>query len=89
MSWQKYYDWLNVGIENGWISEPFCSTHDMGPWSDEEMKELDEGYDPCFPAIRLYGQERVLSGDSEVTHVDAGTFLNVIRGQGPENHPVL
>ena len=81
MSWQQYYDWLNFGIEQGWISDPFCSTHDFGPWTEEEMKEWDEGFDPCFPAVRLYGQERVVSGDAEVTYTDAQTFLKVIKGE--------
>lgn len=87
MSWEKYYKWLNEGIENGWVSDPFCATHDMGPWSEEEMKELDEGYDPCFPSVRLYGQERVLSDDDSVQYVDANTFLQTVKNH--ENHPVL
>lgn len=79
MSWEEYYTWLEYGIKKGWVSEPFCSTHDMGPWSEEEVKDLDEGYDPCFPSVRLYGQERVLSDDDSVTYTDSYSFRETLK----------
>lgn len=26
-----FADWVHVGIENGWITEPFCDTHNGDP----------------------------------------------------------
>jgi len=48
--------WLINGIERGWISEPYCHTHDGGMqyMSEEEIKEWDEGGDPCESVIRLF-----------------------------------
>jgi hypothetical protein len=48
--------WLINGIERGWISEPYCHTHDGGMqyMSEEEMKEWDEGGDPCENVIRIF-----------------------------------
>jgi hypothetical protein len=48
-------EWLQMGIEKGWISEPFCNTHDGGPITEEEDKEWDEGYDPCATHVRVWG----------------------------------
>jgi len=48
--------WLINGIERGWISEPYCHTHDGGMqyMSEEEIKEWDEGGDPCENVIRIF-----------------------------------
>lgn len=45
--------WLNNGINRGWISEPFCCTHDGGPITDEEYAAMDEGDDICFSHIKI------------------------------------
>lgn len=68
MSWQKYFDWLNMGIDNGWISEPVCFTHEGFPMSEEEETAWEEGYDPCIPAIRLYGNEFIFDDDEDDRH---------------------
>lgn len=47
------YDWLNYGIANGWISAPFCYTHDQAPMTEAEAEEFDEGWDPCITALRV------------------------------------
>ena len=48
------WDWLNIGITNGWITEPFCYTHDGDPYmSEEEEKEWEDGGDPCAPVIKI------------------------------------
>ena len=41
--------WLRFGIRKGWVSKPFCATHDGGYeyFNDEERAELEEGGDPC------------------------------------------
>ena len=56
-----YWKWLDIGVENGWISKPTCATHDWLDMTDEESNEWDEGFDPCIPAVRLWGHERVTS----------------------------
>ena len=38
----------------GWCSDVVCSTHDGLPLTEEEENEMEEGWDPCIPAIRLY-----------------------------------
>lgn len=43
-----FFAWLRKGVENKWITYPFCSTHEGDPYmSEEEMTEWDEGGDPC------------------------------------------
>lgn len=57
--WDEFNAWLQQGIERGWCSEPACETHDGLPWTDEEIEAWDDGWDPCLPAVRLWGMERV------------------------------
>lgn len=50
----KMLDWLTVGIENKWISEPFCYTHDGDPYmTEEEEQEWEDGGDPCAPVLKI------------------------------------
>jgi hypothetical protein len=47
--------WLLIGVKAGWISEPYCATHD-GSYrymTEEELEEWEEGGDPCHTAISL------------------------------------
>jgi hypothetical protein len=50
--------WLRVGVKAGWISTPYCATHDGNyDWmTEEEVKEWDEGGDPCHVAISVLQQ---------------------------------
>ena len=46
--------WLSNGIERGWVTEPFCNTHEGDPYmSDEEAQEWEEGGDPCQVVIKI------------------------------------
>ena len=47
--------WLANGIERGWISEPYCHTHDGGYqfMSEEEIEEWEAGGDPCEHVLRI------------------------------------
>jgi hypothetical protein len=46
--------WLENGIERGWVTEPFCSTHEGDPYmTEEEMEEWDQGGDPCQVVIKV------------------------------------
>jgi hypothetical protein len=51
----NYREWLNFGIEQQWISEPYCATHDGGYefLNEAEREEYDAGGDPCEPVLRL------------------------------------
>ena len=46
--------WLENGINRGWITEPFCNTHDGDSYmSKEEQEEWEEGGDPCQVVIKI------------------------------------
>ena len=50
----KFGAWLNQGIDEGWVTEPFCNTHDLDPaMGEEEQAEWDEGGDPCQHVLRI------------------------------------
>lgn len=51
----NFNEWLAFGIEEGWVTEPYCNTHDGGYqyMSEEELEEWDQGGDPCCVVIRL------------------------------------
>lgn len=50
----EFENWLGYGIENGWITEPFCSTHDGDPYmTKEEEQEWEDGGDPCCHVLKL------------------------------------
>lgn len=47
-------EWLSHGIEKGWITEPFCNTHDGDPYmTEEEEQEWEEGGDPCCHVVKF------------------------------------
>jgi hypothetical protein len=45
--------WLQLGIKMGWISKPYCMTHDGNYeyMTEEERKEWDDGGDPSIQPI--------------------------------------
>lgn len=47
--------WLYIGVKMGWISMPYCNTHDGGYeyMTEEEHAEWEAGGDPCATVIRL------------------------------------
>ena len=47
--------WLNNGIERGWVTEPYCNTHDGGYqyMGEDEVQEWEDGGDPCCHVVRL------------------------------------
>ena len=48
--------WLLQGIDRGWVSEPYCHTHDGGTqfMSEEEIQEWEDGGDPCEHVLRIF-----------------------------------
>ncbi len=54
---KNFEDWLLLGMNNGWISRPVCSTHDGLPTTHEEDTEWEDGGDPCIYAVRLFADD--------------------------------
>lgn len=54
---ENVYEWVELGVKNGWCSKPACSTHDGVPLNAAEEAEFDDGYDPCVHVVRLYHPE--------------------------------
>ena len=55
---KNFEDWLLLGMNNGWISRPVCSTHDGLPTTHDEDTDWEEGGDPCIYAVRLFADEQ-------------------------------
>lgn len=55
----NYYEWLHFGIKMGWVSTPYCDTHDTGwEWLTEEVKaEYDRGGDPCVLVLQILDKD--------------------------------
>jgi hypothetical protein len=55
LSEKDFWDWLEQGINNDWITPTFCSTHDGGYeyQTDEERQEWEDGGDPCMTVTRV------------------------------------
>jgi hypothetical protein len=50
----EYSVWLYNGIDRGWITPPFCNTHEGDPYmSEEEDLEWEQGGDPCQVVVRI------------------------------------
>ena len=47
--------WLRFGISRGWISKPYCMTHEGNYeyMEEEEREEWDAGGDPCHTTISI------------------------------------
>lgn len=50
-------EWIDLGVEQGWCSQPVCATHDGVPNTFDEDAEWDEGGDPCQHVVRLWNDE--------------------------------
>lgn len=56
MDEEKFQAWLSIGVDNGWVSNAFCHTHDGDPYmTTEEEAEWEAGGDPCCFVIKLVG----------------------------------
>lgn len=54
LDYDEFEIWLNNGIDRGWITEPFCNTHDGDPYmSEEEQEEWESGGDPCQVVFKI------------------------------------
>ena len=52
---KDFWKWFQEGIDNEWITETFCQTHDggYGYMTDEERDEWEDGGDPCMTVTRV------------------------------------
>lgn len=51
---KEFEIWLNNGIDRGWITEPFCNTHEGDPYlTEEEQEEWEAGGDPCQVVFKI------------------------------------
>ena len=50
-------EWLEHGIEKGWVSNVWCWVHDAPTLTDEEVAEVEANGDDldaiCVPALRV------------------------------------
>jgi len=46
-----FTDWEQYGQQQGWISQPICSTHDSTATNDE-LDLFENGDDPCIFVYR-------------------------------------
>jgi hypothetical protein len=54
MASMEFSDWLDIGIEQGWVTTPFCMTHEGDPFmSEQEAQDWEDGGDPCCPVIKI------------------------------------
>ena len=53
---KEFEIWLKNGIQRGWVSQPFCNTHEGDPYmTEEEEQEWEAGGDPCQVVIKMKG----------------------------------
>ena len=62
----SYGDWLDVGVQKGYCTQPYCSQHDVEPLHASEVEAITQGFDPCLHVVRLGTMEDWdISGDLE------------------------
>lgn len=51
---EDFFKWIDLGREKGWISQMYCSTHDI---LDEDLRlsEEEQDMDFCIPVVKVYG----------------------------------
>lgn len=47
-------EWVAFGAAKGWVTLPFCGTHDGVPMMKAEWKAVAQGEDPCVLMIRVW-----------------------------------
>lgn len=53
---EELWAWLQIGIDKGWATQPFCHTHDGDPFmTQEEQEDWEEGGDPCCFVTKMIG----------------------------------
>ena len=49
-----FEEWLTIGVESRFCSEPECQTHNMVEMTEDEKAFFEDGGDPCVPVVRLW-----------------------------------
>lgn len=57
-----FEEWLLVGITEGWVSPPVCTTHEGLPTMPEEDEAWEDGWDPCMFGLRIW-EHNIPDGD--------------------------
>jgi hypothetical protein len=51
---EEFDIWFMNGVNRGWITMPYCNTHDGDQYmTDEEMQEWEDGGDPCCSVTKV------------------------------------
>ena len=57
MEFDNVHEWIQHGIDNGWITPTFCFTHDGDAYmTEEEEAEWEDGGDPCCHVVKFLHQ---------------------------------
>jgi len=51
---EQFWEWIESGIDAGWIASPDCMTHNAVPMRAAEEDEFDDGFDPCIIVARVW-----------------------------------
>jgi len=53
-----FAEWLKIGRDSGWVSEPTCAVHVhfYDYFSEADKRLYDSGEDPCLDALFLLGE---------------------------------
>ena len=46
--------WLQIGMDNGFISNVVCELHDGTPISKQEDDDFELNLEPCLNIVRIY-----------------------------------
>ena len=53
-NWNNRADWVQYGIAKGWVTDSFCTTHEVDPYmTDEEERAWEYGGDPCMVVLKV------------------------------------
>jgi hypothetical protein len=58
MNKKEFNEWLQEGIDLGFVGPAICQTHDGLPLSEQEERDFEES-DPCIHILRLYEDAEV------------------------------
>lgn len=53
--WDQFLAWLHDGQRRGWVSAQYCARHETAPIDEGEEQDIDDGWDPCIPCVRIWG----------------------------------
>lgn len=49
-----FEEWLQVGLDRGWVGPVICETHDGPALSEDEERAFYDGGDECVHVLRVY-----------------------------------